>query len=465
MNTFNNIQAVYLIGAGGIGVSALGRYFKAQGLYVAGYDKTPSPLTDELIREGIVIHFEDSIDNIPQKIRESATENVLVIYTPAVPKSHSELNYLQQNNFKIHKRAEVLGLISRAYKTIAVAGTHGKTSVSTMAAHVLHTAQAGMNAILGGISKNYNSNLILDPNANSTFVVTEADEFDRSFLHLSPHTLVITSMDADHLDIYQDINDLHCTFAQLASQVHENGHLILKKNLPLDKKNVRAKIFSYSFSDEADFYAQNIVADKHTSCFDICTPSGVITDVCLQIPGEVNIENAVAAAAAAKLNGLSDNDIRQGLATWLGVRRRFEYVVNTPEFVYIDDYAHHPEELNAFIGSVKKLYSGKILGIFQPHLYTRTRDFAEGFAQSLSALDELILMDIYPAREVAIPGVTSEIIFRNVNCSEKTLVSKQNLMKTLENKQFDVILTMGAGDIDRFVNPIKELVLNNLNKK
>ncbi len=465
MNTFKNIQSVYLIGAGGIGVSALGRYFKAQGLYVAGYDKTPSPLTNELILEGIEIHFEDNIELIPQQIKELEPENVLVIFTPAVPKTHSELNYFRQNNYKILKRAEVLGLISRAFKTIAVAGTHGKTSVSTMAAHIFNTANAGMNAILGGISKNYNSNLILDPNPNSTFVVTEADEFDRSFLHLSPHTLVITSMDADHLDIYQDINDLHHTFAQLASQVHKDGHLILKKNLPLDKTNVKAQLFSYHCEEIADFYAQNIVADKHTSCFDIFTPSGIISDMCLQIPGYVNIENAVAAAAAAKLNGLSDNDIRQGLASWLGVRRRFEYVVNTPELVYIDDYAHHPEELNAFIGSVKKLYSGKILGIFQPHLYTRTRDFAAGFAQSLSVLDELILLDIYPAREEAIPGITSEIIFQNVTCPEKSIVSKQNLIKALETKQFDVILTMGAGDIDRFVNPIKALVMNRINTK
>ncbi len=463
MSEFKDLSAVYLIGAGGIGVSALARYFKAQNIRVAGYDRTPSPLTDALNAEGIPVHFEDNITLIPAEFLAVPKEQVLIIYTPAVPKTLSEYRYFSENKYNIMKRAEVLGIISRNFKTIAVAGTHGKTSVSTMAAHIFSSANAKADAILGGISKNFNGNLYLNNSGETEFLVTEADEFDRSFLHLTPHTLVLTSMDADHLDIYSDIDDLHRTFARLAGQVRADGNLILKKNLPLDRSDVKANIFTYSLSDEADFFAQHIETDAHTSHFDIQTPTGLIKNVSLQIPGYVNIENAVAAAACANLNGIVNEQIRAGLASWLGVRRRFDYVVNTSKLIYIDDYAHHPEELKAFIGSVRALYSGKILGIFQPHLYTRTRDFAQGFAESLSALDELILLDIYPARELPISGISSEIIFENVTSSEKTLIQKSELMQTIENKSFDVLLTMGAGDIDRFVEPLKSLCLQRLN--
>ncbi len=455
MTVFNNIQAVYLIGAGGIGVSALGRYFKSLGMYVAGYDKTPSPLISNLITEGIPVHFKDSMQAVPEPIKNCKPGNLLVIYTPAVPSSHSELNYFQSGGYKVLKRAEVLGLISENFKTVAVAGTHGKTSVSTMIAHIFHQANRAMSAILGGISKNYDSNLILSKHNPPEFIVTEADEFDRSFLHLHPHTLVLTSADADHLDIYEDIDDLHRTFAKLISQINKNGYLILKKSLPVSVQNCKAKMFTYDYDKKADFFAQNIELTSRFSRFDIVTPDAVIKNIRLNIPGRINIENAVGAAAAAYVNNISETEIRDALASWKAVNRRFEYIINTEKLIYIDDYAHHPEELKAFIKSVREIHKGKILGVFQPHLYTRTRDFADEFARELSQLDAVILLPIYPARELPLKNVNSKIILDKITIKNKQIIEKEDLTASLKKEKFDVILTMGAGDIDRLVKKVK----------
>jgi UDP-N-acetylmuramate--alanine ligase len=452
INNFMTKRA-YFVGIGGIGMSALARYYKHEGYIVAGYDKTPSDLTDELEKEGINIHFDDCAANIPEQFRHQDT---LVVYTPAIPDNSNELSYFREKEIVPVKRSAVLGMIAKHKKTLAVAGTHGKTTTSTLLAHLLTVASDGCIAFLGGISKNYNSNLLLSKN---NIIVAEADEYDRSFLRLFPHIAIVTAADADHLDIYGTKKEMQKSFGDFVSQIDSDGALILKKgtDIPLDK--VSCKIYSYSYNNkEADFYAANIELKEGSYKFDIHTPVGIIDNCILGLPGWVNIENAVAAVAAAILADVDKNRLRAALCSFAGVKRRFDVQINTSKYVYIDDYAHHPEELRAAITSVKQMFAGrKVLGIFQPHLYTRTRDFAAEFAESLNLLDELILLDIYPARELPIEGVTSEIIFDKVTIVNKRMCSKDELLNLLAHTDVDVLITLGAGDIDRLVEPICSL--------
>lgn len=445
-------------------MSALARYYLAAGCSVAGYDRTPSPITDSLQLQNCSIHFVDNVDYIPEDFKNCRINELLLIYTPAVSNKNSELKYFAHKGIQLFKRAQILGKIAKNFNTIAVAGTHGKTSVSTMIAHIFIVSDQSVNAVLGGISKNYDSNLILDKNAeNAKYFVTEADEFDRSFLHLFPKTAVITSIDEDHLDIYSGIDDLKETFAKFVSQISKKGCLLIKNYVEIDKSDFPENTYTYNVDGNADFFAQNIITDSQGSKFDLKCPSTIIKGFKIQIPGKLNVENAVAAAAVAFLNHIPESVIIEALGSWTGVKRRFEYIINSPELVYIDDYAHHPEELKAFINSVTEIYPGKkITGVFQPHLYTRTRDFADDFAQSLSLLNELILLDIYPAREEAIEGVTSEIIFDKVNIKNKSVASKNNIVEILKNKDFDVLVTVGAGDISTEVEKIKNMLINRI---
>ncbi|MEO8086883.1 MAG: UDP-N-acetylmuramate--L-alanine ligase [Bacteroidota bacterium] len=454
---FENLKSVYFIGIGGIGMSAIARYFHAHGKEVAGYDKTPTPLTDELILEGIEVHFEDNPDAVNN--RKLEIENCLVVYTPAVPKDHKELNYFLRNGFTVLKRSQVLGLITQNHFTIAVAGTHGKTTTSSMIAHILRSSGINCTAFLGGISKNYNTNLLLpaEPSKPSV-VVVEADEYDRSFLTLHPDIAVITSMDADHLDIYGDKNYMEDSYRLFAQQVKEKGVLISRIGLPVGKTKSTQK--QYSLSDPADYTASGIEIKNHQYYFNWVSNNCSIENLATQMPGRHNVENVVAAIAVAKEIAIADEKIYTAVHSYAGVRRRFDYQVKTDSLVFIDDYAHHPEELRACISSVRELYPDKkITGIFQPHLFTRTRDFADGFAKSLSLLDELILLDIYPARELPIPGVTSELILGKVSIPNKTLCRKADVMGNLNAKKIEVLLTLGAGDIDQLVEPIKKLLI------
>jgi UDP-N-acetylmuramate--alanine ligase len=440
----------YFIGIGGIGMSAIARYFKSAGYSVSGYDKTPSALTARLEKEGIAVHYEDDISAIPKD-----KENTFVIYTPAVPADMDELRYVMEQGYTVCKRSRALGEIARGQKCLAVAGTHGKTTTSTLLAHLLTHSGEGCNAFLGGISRNYDSNLLLSSNK---VLVAEADEFDRSFLQLYPDIAVITSADADHLDIYLDHSHLKEAFAEFASQIKEDGFLLLKKGVKISLEGVKAKILTYSYDTPADFYASDIVPlDGGYFDFSLNTPEGKIEKCTLGIPGWVNVENAVAASAAALLHGITPEKLRSGLAGFRGVARRFDIRINTPQCAYVDDYAHHPNELRHAISSMRGIFKGKRLcGIFQPHLYSRTRDFAEEFADALGGLDELILLHIYPARELPIEGVTSKIIFDKVRLENKILINKEELMETLRRRNFECLITFGAGDIDRFVLPIEE---------
>lgn len=449
------MKTVYLIGIGGIGMSALARYYKHAGYNVAGYDRTPSALTAQLEAEGMAIHYTDDIELIPQQHKSNT--GTLVIYTPAVPADMGELNYFKNNGFKVVKRSAVLGLIASGKQTLAVAGTHGKTTTSTMLAHLMAQAGGGCTAFLGGISKNYNTNLLL---SDSQWLVAEADEYDRSFLQLYPQVAVITSADADHLDIYGTEAEMKKAFGEFASQIKPDGTLILKEGVEIPLDNFNGTLYRYAYDTPSDFYAENIeLLDGGYYHFDLHTPFGVIFDCTLGIPGWVNIENAVAASAIALVTGADDTKLRDALKSFSGVKRRFDFQINTPECVYIDDYAHHPAELQAAITSIKQMFPGrKVTGIFQPHLYTRTRDFAADFSASLSLLDSLILLDIYPARELPIEGVTSDIIFDKVTIADKQLVKKEDLLNVLKNKDIDVLVTLGAGDVDRFVEPITKLL-------
>lgn len=444
---------IYFLGIGGIGMSALARFFNKMNKRVAGYDRVATPLTEELEKEGIAIHYKDDVSEIDSKYL--SPEATLVVYTPAIPQGHLEWNYFKKEGFNILKRAEVLGLISKASKTLAVAGTHGKTTISTMTAHFLNKSSLKANGFLGGISKNFNSNLVLAENTD--LVVTEADEFDRSFLQLYPHKALISSMDADHLDIYGAKEQLQESFFEFINQIEEGGFLVQKLGLPFPKRDDITR-YTYSVKDnKADFYAQNIHLNVDTYQFELRTPTETIIDLELGVPGLVNLENAIGASALAILSGVEEDELREGLKTYSGVKRRFDYRINREDFIYIDDYAHHPEELKAFISSVRAIYPNKkISGIFQPHLFSRTKDFASEFAQSLGLLDELFLMDIYPARELPIEGVSSEIIFSKVEVENKILCNKENLMDVLSNKEFDILLTLGAGDIDQFVPQIEK---------
>lgn len=454
MTDFSAIQRIYFLGAGGIGMSALARYFHALGKKVAGYDKTPSALTDQLTREGIEIHFDDSMESVPEVFR--AKEGTLIVFTPAVPEDHRELLFFRKNGFLLLKRAEVLGIITRSRKTIAVAGTHGKTTVTTMIAWIMSHTKESCSAFLGGISKNFNSNLVL--NTQSQWMVAEADEYDRSFLQLHPYAAVITAMDADHMDIYGNLGELHKSFALFSEQISRDGFLVIKKGLPVQRKDNGCRIITYSLDEKADYFASAVTLNGSVYTFDVHTPAGTIRSVSLNHPGLVNIENAIAAVAVTHQLGCGERLIRESLASFIGSQRRFDYVLKTPNFVFIDDYAHHPREIEATVKSVRALYPGKwITGIFQPHLYSRTRDLAVEFARSLSLLDELILLEIYPAREKPLKGVSAESILRHVTIADKMICSKQELIERLKNKKTDILITMGAGDIDRLIEPIKDI--------
>lgn len=445
------MKNIYFIGIGGIGMSAIARYYNFKGLKVSGYDKTPSELTHALEAEGIQVHYEDNIDFIPKDI-----EDTLVVYTPAIPKDMGELVYVQEKGYRVIKRSRMLGEIAEGQRCLGVAGTHGKTTTSTMLAHIFQDSGEGCSAFLGGISKNYDTNLLV---SRTETIVAEADEFDRSFLQLFPETAVITSMDADHLDIYSDISNMHEAFKAFASQV--SGTVITKIGLPIGDDDTKAKILRYSFDDTAaDFYAGNIVKDEcGYFTFDLNWPGGVISGCKVGIPGWINVENAIAASAIALTYGLDPEKVRHALGTFQGVKRRFDIHLNTPQCSYIDDYAHHPKEIAAAVSSMRDIFQGrKLTAIFQPHLYTRTRDFADEFAQALSNVDKLIMLDIYPAREEPIPGVTSEIIFDKVTAPEKVIMMKEELMDYLKNEPIDTLITFGAGNIDRFIRPITEML-------
>lgn len=445
------LKYVYFIGIGGIGMSALARWYKYRGLEVSGYDRTRSDLTSALEAEGIGVHYEDNPSAIP-----TDAASTLVIYTPAVPESFGELQYVLNNGYKVVKRSRALGEITRDQTLLAVAGTHGKTTTSTLIAHILTESGDGCSAFLGGISKNYGSNLLM---SRGSTVVAEADEFDRSFLQLHPAIAVITAMDADHLDIYGDLEHVQEAFREFASQVHET--IILKYGLPIRPDQVSARIFTYHFDDaRADFHSTNLRLDGSGHyTFDLVYPGGTLKDIRSGALGWVNVENSVAAAAACLCYGADGQKVRHAIGSFQGARRRLDEHVNRPGLVYIDDYAHHPAELASAISSIRGIFPGrKITGVFQPHLYTRTRDFAPEFASALSALDKLILLDIYPAREEPIPGVTSELIFKDVTAPEKMLIRKEELMDTLAGEKLDVLVTFGAGNIDRFVEPITTML-------
>ena len=442
---------IYFIGIGGIGMSAIARYYKFKGYCVGGYDRTPSDLTHELEKEGISVHYEDNVDCIPKNVEET-----LVVYTPAIPESLQELQFVKENGYRVIKRSRMLGEITTGQTCLAVSGTHGKTTTSTLVAHILTESGEGCNAFLGGISKNYGTNLLMSEN---DVVVAEADEFDRSFLQLHPDIAVITAMDADHLDIYGDLAHVQEAFRQFASQVKKT--LILKYGLPVSATDTPARILTYHFNDKrADFHAENLRVDTlgHFS-YDLHHPGGVISDIRVGTLGWVNVENSVAAAAVCLCHGVGEHAIRKAIGSFQGAVRRLDEHINVPGLTYIDDYAHHPAELATAISSIREIFPGrKLTGIFQPHLYTRTRDFAPEFAKALSALDKLILLDIYPAREEPIPGVTSEIIFKDVTAPEKVLMTKEELMPYLEKEPVDVLVTFGAGNIDRYIEPIKEML-------
>lgn len=449
-----NINSVYFLGIGGIGMSALARYFHANNKLVGGYDKTSTQLTDQLQQQGMQIHFEDDIKKASSEFLNK--ENTLIVRTPAVPEEHSELQYFRREGFNIKKRAEVLGIIFNSKRGIGIAGTHGKTSVSTFVSYLLKESGIDISAFLGGISKNFGSNLLL---GSSEYVVAEADEFDRSFLHLHPEIALITTVDADHLDIYGDYKTIQEAFAEYLKQIQPQGKIILKKGIELNIPQ-HASLLTYSLEDStSDVYASEIRVENGSYIFTLNTPNGKFKNFKLKVPGRTNIENALAAIAICISVGVAEEVLQQIITGLQGAIRRFDLQINTDKCTYIDDYAHHPSELDAVIGSIKDLYPGKkITGVFQPHLYTRTRDFSDGFAKSLAKLDELILLDIYPAREKPLPGVTSEKLLEKIEMEHKYHCSKENLLRKIKELNIEVLLTLGAGDIDQFVGPIKSML-------
>lgn len=460
MKDLNKIQSIYFIGAGGIGMSNLVRYFLANGKNVAGYDRVESLLTKQLNEEGAQIHYKDDIDLIPDLFRNK--ENTLVVFTPAIPSNHLEFNYFKNNGFQLMKRAQILGEITKMKKGICVAGTHGKTTTSSMIAHLLKQSHVDCNAFLGGILKNYNSNLLLS--SVSDLTVIEADEYDRSFHWLSPYMAVITSVAPDHLDIYRDEEKYREAFEYFTSLVKEGGVLLMESKInihPHLKKDVRLYRYAGDISfitdrDKPDFYAQNVRISEGEIHFDFVTPDIIIEDIELGVPVEINIENGIAALAVAYLNGVSPKELQEGLASFQGPKRRFDFHIKSKSVVLIDDYAHHPEELAASITSIKKLYPDrKLTVIFQPHLYSRTLDFYKEFAQSLSLADKVILIPIYPAREQPIPGVNSEMILDLVTTKDKEIMEYQDLVDRINKEDTDVLLITGAGDIELLVEPIK----------
>jgi len=460
---FNSIKYVYLLGIGGIGMSGLARYFKSLGKSVSGYDKTPSTLTHEMENEGIEIHYEDSVSLINKEMLNASSDNILVIYTPAVPSDQNELKYFVEHKFNLHKRAEVLGWITEGHYTVAVAGTHGKTTTSTLVTHILRSSGNDPMAFLGGVSKNYHTNILLGKSGNENKVmVVEADEYDRSFLTLSPDISVITSIDPDHLDIYNNKASMEESYSMFANRTHSEGCLITKEKVQFTIQH-SGKTYIYSLDQKADFFAKNIHTQEGFYIYDVVTPFGEIKSVKLGVAGLHNVENSIAATAVAKVLNVDDDNIRKALGTFAGVERRFDYQILTPNLIYIDDYAHHPEEIKACLSSVRAMYPGKkITGIFQPHLYTRTRDFADGFARSLELVDNLILLDIYPARELPIEGITSSMLLEKVNIKNKKLCSKTELIDEVTSHMPEVLVTMGAGDIDRLVEPLKNALMKKI---
>ena len=445
------MKKVYFIGIGGIGMSAIARYYKFKGLEVAGYDRTPSELTHQLEAEGIAVHYEDRPELLPED-----REETLVVYTPAIPSELGELRKALDGGYKVVKRSRILGEITRGQCCLAVAGTHGKTTTSTLVAHILTHSGEGCSAFLGGISRNYGTNLLVSHNP---VVVAEADEFDRSFHQLHPSIAAITAMDADHLDIYGDLAHVQEAYRIFASQVSDV--LIHKLDLPLDSTVTKAKMYSYHLDDpRADFHASNLrlSADGHFT-YDLVTPQGVVSDIRVGTLGALNVENSVAAAAISLCHGVSPEAVREAIGNYLGARRRLEEYINTPELTFIDDYAHHPAELQASILSIREIFPGrKLTAIFQPHLYTRTRDFAPEFARALSLADRVVLLDIYPARELPIEGVSSEMILKDITAPQKMLLRKEELLEWAEkDQQADVVVTFGAGNIDRLVEPLAEI--------
>lgn len=454
------IKNIYFIGIGGIGMSALARYFLFHKKEVAGYDRVPSELTRKLAKEGALIHYEESVNNIPDAFKKN--KETLIIYTPAIAADHKELLYFQENGFNSKKRAEVLGLITHSSKGLCIAGTHGKTTTSTILAHLLHQSHIGCNAFLGGISKNYKTNLLLSE--TSPYTVIEADEYDRSFHWLSPHIAAITSMEPDHLDIYGSEENYRASFEKFTSLIQPGGVLLVKEGLPLvPQLHKEVKVYTYSRT-KGDFYAQNVTIENGEIYFDLITPTGTIKNIQLGVPIAINIENSIAAMAISLLIGVTEEEVKEGIKSYQGVDRRFDFQIKTPELVFLNDYAHHPAEVKQSISSIKELYPNKkITGIFQPHLFSRTQSFYKEFAQSLSLLDKVILMDIYPAREKPIEGVTSELIFNELDSTiEKKLIKKEELLQYIGKEPIEVLMTIGAGDIDTFVPQIKNTLKNNL---
>ena len=456
------IKAVYFVGAGGIGMSAIARYFIMKGLVVAGYDKTPSTLTRQLEKEGMLIHYEENVDEIPQACRQA--ESCLVVYTPAIPAEHQELKYFREHGFEIQKRAQVLGTLTRQHKGLCVAGTHGKTTTSTMCAHIMHQSHLDCNAFLGGISKNYGTNYIL---SDSDYVVIEADEFDRSFHWLSPYMTVITSTDPDHLDIYGNKEAYLESFRHYTELIQTGGTLIIHRGLEM-QENLPEGVRRYDYAlTEGDFHAENIRIDNGEICFDFISPIESVKDVQLGQPVPINIENGIAAMAMAQLAGCTAEELRYGMKTYGGVERRFDFKIKTDQLVFLSDYAHHPKEIYQSAKSIRELYKNrKITAIFQPHLYTRTRDFYHDFADALSLLDEVILTEIYPARELPIEGVTSQLIYDNLRPGiEKQLIRKDDVISLVKSRTFDVLIVLGAGDLDNMVPEMTKLLNSRLMNK
>ena len=455
----NKIKAVYFVGAGGIGMSAIARYFLKKGLVVAGYDKTPSDLTRQLQEEGMLIHYEENVDAIPDACKQK--EDCLVIYTPAIPEEHQELQYFRKNAFEIQKRAQVLGTLTKAHKGLCVAGTHGKTTTSTMCAHIMHQSHLDCNAFLGGISKNYGTNYIL---SDSDYVVIEADEFDRSFHWLRPWMSVITATDPDHLDIYGTKEAYLESFRHYSELIQPGGALIIHRGLEM-KEQLQDGVRRYDYSlTEGDFHAEHIRIENGEITFDFISPIECIKDVQLGQPIPINIENGIAAMAMAQLNGCTAEELKNGMKTYGGVDRRFDFKIKTKELVFLSDYAHHPNEIYQSAKSIRELYKDKhITAIFQPHLYTRTRDFYKDFAEALSQLDEVILTEIYPARELPIPGVTSQLIYDNLKEGvKKQMIQKTDVLDFIREHEFEVLIVLGAGDLDNQVPAITKILKERL---
>lgn len=456
MQNLDNIRSVYFVGAGGIGMSALLRYFLGKGYNVGGYDKTPSELTERLIEEGALIHYEENVELIQDCFKDK--DSTLVVYTPAIPSEHKELVFFRENGFEIEKRAQVLGFLTNKHKGLCVAGTHGKTTTSTMVAHILHQSHVDCNAFLGGISKNYGTNYILSD--TSDYVVIEADEFDRSFHWLRPWATVITATDPDHLDIYGTKEAYLESFRKYTTLIQAGGALIIHKDLEM-KTDVQEGVTVYEYSrTEGDFHAENIRIGNGEIFFDFVSPKGVVKDVQLGVPVSINIENGVAAMALAQLAGATDEELREGMRSFRGVDRRFDFKLKTENIVFLSDYGHHPKEIEQSVKSIRELYADKtIAAIFQPHLYTRTRDFYQDFANALSLLDEVFLCDIYPAREDPIPGVTSQLIYDRLRPGiEKYLIHKEQILDVVKKGGFDVLISLGAGDIENFVPEITRIL-------